>query len=502
MKKIWVLVLLSTISCSNPSSKTTQPDNFKSRLIVFADMGNEPDEMQQMIHLMTCSNEFDVEGLIAVTGIYLRPESNLGEYNKVTHPELFIEIIDAYEKVYKNLKIHADGYPEPQKLKDVVVAGQSGYGIGDVGEGKTSAGSELIINAVLKDDSRPIWIVVNAGSNTLAQALFDYRATHTQMELDQFISKLRVFENGSQDNAGSWICSQFPNIHWIRSNFQTYAYGGPGWAAPKAGLGPHYWKPYEYSTKGQLDWQKENIMTNHGALGTLYPERKYHAWGEGVVGFMEGGGTIPWMGLVNKGLFDINHPSWGGWSGRFSSEKTENFWSRHADIKVDEEKVAPFFTYSEAPDNWVDPQDDSVYVSNYSPVWRWREAMYNDQICRMDWCVKSYQEANHHPVAAVNGDLSDAIIYKNAKQGEKLSFDASKSFDPDKDELIYKWWIYNEAGTYDGNVSIETPNELKTKIVVPENANGKAIHLILEIKDNNSIASLYDYRRVVINVDN
>ena len=40
----------------------------KHRLIILADMGNEPDEMQQMIHMITCSNEFDIEGLIAVTG--------------------------------------------------------------------------------------------------------------------------------------------------------------------------------------------------------------------------------------------------------------------------------------------------------------------------------------------------------------------------------------------------------------------------------------------------
>lgn len=201
----------------------------KPRLIILADMGNEPDEMQQMIHMITCSNEFEIEGLIAVTGKYLHPDSELGEYNRVTHPELFLEIIDAYAKVYSNLQKHAEGWPEPDALKRVVAAGQKGYGNGDVGKGKSSQGSELIINAVTKDDDRPVWIVVNAGSNTLAQALFDYRESHTEAELKAFVAKLRIFENGSQDNAGAWICNQFPDIHWIRSNKQTYAYGGPGW---------------------------------------------------------------------------------------------------------------------------------------------------------------------------------------------------------------------------------------------------------------------------------
>jgi len=40
--------------------------------------------------------------------------------------------------------------------------------------------------------------VVNAGSNTLAQALIDYQASHAAAEVHAFVAKLRVFENGSQ----------------------------------------------------------------------------------------------------------------------------------------------------------------------------------------------------------------------------------------------------------------------------------------------------------------
>ena len=39
----------------------------KTRLMILADMGNEPDEMQQMAHMLVCSNSFELEGLIAVT---------------------------------------------------------------------------------------------------------------------------------------------------------------------------------------------------------------------------------------------------------------------------------------------------------------------------------------------------------------------------------------------------------------------------------------------------
>jgi hypothetical protein len=63
-----------------------------SRLIILADMGNEPDEEQQMVHMIMCSNEFELEGLIAVTGKYLRPESR-HPYKQMLHPELFDNII-------------------------------------------------------------------------------------------------------------------------------------------------------------------------------------------------------------------------------------------------------------------------------------------------------------------------------------------------------------------------------------------------------------------------
>ena len=56
-----------------------------SRLIILADMGNEPDEEQQMAHMIMCSNEFELEGLIAVSGIYLRPNSK-DPYRRVLHP--------------------------------------------------------------------------------------------------------------------------------------------------------------------------------------------------------------------------------------------------------------------------------------------------------------------------------------------------------------------------------------------------------------------------------
>ena len=463
----------------------------KTQLIILADMGNEPDEEQQMVHMLTCCNEFELKGLIAITGKYMKTDPK---------PELFLKLIDGYEKVLPNLKNHARGWPNPGYLRDITKAGQENYGMEDVGKGKSSPGSELIKKVLLENNPKPVWIVVNAGSNTLAQALFDLRKQENAKVVNKVISKIRVFENGAQDDAGAWICSNFPGIHWIRSNYQTYAYGGPGGVedgAVNEKLGPYYWSPYENSAEGQNEWLKEHVMENHGALGKLYPERYWDKWG---YGFMEGGGTIPWMGLVNKGLFDIDHPRWGGWSGRFSKKKEACFWSRHPDVKPNEKEHAPFYTYVEVSDTWTDPKTGLTYHSDYVPVWRWRQAMYNDQMARMDWCVKKYQDANHHPVAGINGDTSNTILKWNVIPGEKILLDASSSSDPDMDSLRFRWWVYQEAGTYPGTINIDKNREAEASLHLPTGAGSHEIHVVLEVTDTNPVIELYDYRRIILQV--
>ncbi|MFY0653110.1 MAG: DUF1593 domain-containing protein [Cyclobacteriaceae bacterium] len=470
----------------------------KQRLLILADMGNEPDEVQQMVHMVMYSNEFDVEGLIAVSGKYLHSAHRLKERTRL-YPDLFEMIIDAYQKDLKNLKKHATGWPEPDYLRSIVKSGQPDYGVDGMGAGKSTEGSELIIRCVEKDDPRPLYVVVNAGSNTLAQAIIDYQANHTKKELDTFLAKLRVFENGAQDNAGAWICANYPEIHWVRSNFQTYCYGGPNSAknVEKNKIGPYTWEPYEYSFMGQHHWALDHIKGNHGWLGAAWPLRQMH---NGSVHFLEGGGTIPWMGLIHNGLTDINQPHWGGWSGRFTRQKVKNVWSRHKDIQVDEEKYGDYYLYTEDTDKWEDTEAQIIYDNEYTPIWRWRRAMYNDFICRMDWCKEEFEDANHSPKAAVNGDKEEKIHTQEVKSGKTIELDASASSDPDGDNIQYSWWVYNEAGSYDKTVSLSNADSQKVSVQIPKDAYGKEIHVILEIKDDNKIASLYDYRRVVFKV--
>ncbi len=469
----------------------------KHRMIVLADMGNEPDEEQQMVHMMMYSNEFDIQGLIAVSGKYLHSAYPLPERTRL-YPDLFHKIIDAYQKDLPNLEKHATGWPDPDYLRSIVKSGQPDYGIAGVGPGFSSQGSEHIIECLEKDDPRPLYVVVNAGSNTLAQAIIDYEAAHSEAEVDAFIGKLRVFENGAQDNAGAWICANYPEIHWVRSNYQTYCYGGPRVSGnlEKYDIGPYTWEPYDYSYLGQHHWALDHIIVGHGQMGKTWPMR---IMGPGHVLFLEGGGTIPWMGLIHQGLWDISQPHWGGWSGRFTRELVKNEWSRHQDIQMDEENYGNFYLFTEAADSWVDPETGHHYTSEFTPIWRWRRAMFNDFACRMDWCVKGYEDANHPPHAAINGDRKERIHIIHADAGGKLVFDASASSDPDQDSLAFSWWIYREPGTYAGILELEHTGSPVLSLELPADSKGSEIHLILEVRDDNQIAEMYDYRRVIIN---
>lgn len=471
----FILVIFAYVSILS-----VQAEEVRHRLIVLADMGNEPDEKQQMVHMHMYANEIEIEGLIAVTGKWLRTNPR---------PDIFTDLINEYAKVVDNLKLHAMGWPDADYLHAITVGGQNNYGIDDVGAGKSSDGSRLITEAVLRDDPRPLNIVVNAGSNTLAQALWDYRDTHTEEEVDAFVAKLRVYENGSQDNAGAWIVNNFPDIHWMRSNGQTYQYMGS--------LDPYCWEPYPKTADGQHEWANEHIQTNHGPLGAFYPDRIFG----GKTWTLEGGGTTPWLGLVNQGLYSPDHQNWGGWGGRFSEDR-KNVWSGYDDVRSDEQAAYnSVMVYDVLSDSWRDTVYNKDYNSNGTPVFRWRRAHLNDFKARMDWCVKDFANANHNPVINFNGDTTEAIVYLNKWPDQDVVLDASASTDPDGDPLTFQWYNYPEVTTYNGSINISDAKKSKAMFKVPSDANKEQIHIILEVTDVNDIAHLTSYRRIVIDVD-
>lgn len=43
------------------------------------------------------------------------------------------------------------------------------------------------------------------------------------------------------------------------------------------------------------------------------------------------------------------------------------------------------------------PINSDLMTEYYKPIWRWADALQNNFAARADWCVKSYDDANHSP---------------------------------------------------------------------------------------------------------
>ena len=123
----------------------------KVRVIVLTDIANEPDDQMSLVRFLVYSNQFDVEGLVATTSTWMRDK---------VRPDVIRTLIDVYAQVQPNLSKHQDGFPTAASLREVVKAGQPGFGMAAVGTGKTSEGAEAIIRANDKADDRPLWITI------------------------------------------------------------------------------------------------------------------------------------------------------------------------------------------------------------------------------------------------------------------------------------------------------------------------------------------------------
>jgi len=133
-----------------------------------------------------------------------------------------------------------------------------------------------------------------------------------------------------------------------------------------------------------------------------------------------------------------------------------------------------------------------------SELTSWNAEAKNNFSNRLQWSVKNPEEVNHVPIAIVNGDNSNKIISLYAKPGKSITLDATKSSDPDRNVLTFKWFRYDEADTYDGSFKLIDPTNPFQKLIVPSDLNDKNIHLVLEVRDNGT-PELVVYRRVIIN---
>lgn len=446
-----------------PAARSAQ-DIARPRLIVLTDIGNEPDDSESMVRLLTYANEMQIEGLVASTSRHLPTGPNKG---------MIEERLAAYGQSLTNLKIHDDRYPSVERLRAVTLSGSAVYGMLGVGPGKDSAASRLIIEAVDRPDPRPVWIAIWGGAADLAQALWTVRATRTPAELDRFVAKLRVYSISDQDDAGPWARAYFPKLFWVANIHGFTRYRLATWtgiSAPAPGADP------EPVSKA---WLSANIVAK-GPLGASYPLPAY---------IMEGD-TPSFLNLISNGLSVQERPDWGGWGGRYERLTDDlGLWTTTADTVVG--------------------TDGASHSTPQATVWRWRAAFQNDFAARMAWSVSPrYADANHAPTVMVNDQEGLAPVEMTGCAGVPVSLSAIGSRDPDGDALTYRWFWYREAtGLFAPDVTLSTQTGTETKVEVGKTVqldqftppSTYKIHVILEVQDSGT-PKLTRYRRAIITV--
>ncbi|HLX93805.1 MAG TPA: nucleoside hydrolase-like domain-containing protein [Puia sp.] len=444
----------------------------KIRVVVLTDIEADPDDTESMIRFLTYCNQWDVEGLIAVTSIHQKTR---------VAPESILKVLDAYNKVQSNLLKHEAGYPTALALKAKVKHGLATYGMAGVGEGHDSEGSELIVNALKKPDTRPIWFVVWGGPNTLAQALWKIKSTMPEAEAEKIYKKVRIYTISDQDDSGPWIRKTFPSIFFIVT--PGYNYTRATW------LGISFGMPGSDKEVVSAEWLARNIQQGHGPLGAAYPDVAYGMEGD----------TPSFLNLISNGLSDPEHPDYGGWGGRYEFylppfEDSNVGAFRRENWPQDQPETRPIWT--NAIDSVVSPIDKIAYASNQATIWRWRTDFQNDFAARMLWTTKSYQECNHPPVPRLA--YGDRL---SVKSGEQFHLSAAGTTDPDGDSMSYLWFQYPEAGTYKGHVSVApyASNLYDVPVTAPQVDSPVTIHFILKVTDKGT-PPLARYKRVIVTV--
>ena len=444
-----------------------QEKTLKPRLVVCTDIAPadvEPDDMESMVHLMVYADMFEIEALITSVGWNCDPYPK--EWAQYLH-----RVINAYAQDVKNLMKRSKqtsflspeeengrqmlGYwPSADYLRSRAVMGSEHGGIKVIGEGNDSPGSDLLIRLADEDDPRPIYVAAWGGANTLAQAIWRVKQTRTAEELKKFVRKFRIYTITDQDMHYSMRMDRAYSSHqWLRQEFKDdlqFIWDEGTWQE-QCELGKQHW-----------DWHK-NYIQRLGALGKEYPDYKWGVEGD----------TPSFLFVLPNGLNDPEDPSQAGWAGYHQRglcpDSLTTSWT-----------------------SWEEPVR-SISVG-------YKQRFYLDELLdfveRMRWAENG--EGNHNPIVDVNGHKGPSPLVIHAKAGETISLDASQSYDPDFNTIVFHWWQQPEIGTV--RLIIEDAEKPVISVNIPTDASGQSLHLICEVSDKGA-SNLKSYQRIIISIE-
>ncbi|WP_346864089.1 nucleoside hydrolase-like domain-containing protein [uncultured Draconibacterium sp.] len=440
----------------------------KPRVIAMTD--GEVDDRCSMVRFLLYTNDMNLEAIIQTNSVYQL---------KGWSSEKWIEQqIDAYEQVYPNLKIHDSAYPSPDYIRSKLFIGDEESThvvvdhdaplripgvepVIDPANWADTPGSDKIVEILLEDDPRLVYIQAWGGGNTAARAFYKLK-TQYPADYKRAVSKVVMYNIWYQDGAGSYIEKYHPGVIMLLSHYfsGTWDYGSQ-----------RYTKPFV----------TEYLHNNHGPLAALYPQD-----------YISEGDSPAFLYILGNGLRGYENPTWGGWGGRFY--KVDGFENVYRDI------------------------DKGSFL-------RWIEYANRDFEARLKWCVADkYEDANHKPNIKIVGELDrtvksgelveieaeindpdpvdlEALWEKMGPIVQQRGYDKSilPALAARQPKFSPLWWQYVEAGSYQGNIKLSDPAQNKVQLVAPKVNKPETIHLILEAKDGGS-PGLTAFSRVVITV--
>ena len=439
----------------------------KPRLVVCTDIAPadvEPDDMESMVHLMAYADMFEVEALITSVGWNCDPYP-------LEWSQYLSRVISAYDKDVPNLMKRSGqkkflslkkengsqrmGYwPSAEYLTKRAVMGSVSGGIRSIGERNDSPGSELLIRLADEDDPRPIYVAAWGGANTLAQAIWRVKQTRTEEEVRRFVRKFRIYTITDQDMDYAHRMDRARSSHmWLRQEFKDdlqFIWDEGAWQ--------------EQCELGKQNWtQHQQHIQTKGALGKEYPNYKWGVEGD----------TPSFLYVLPNGLNDPENPLQAGWAGY-----------HERGLCADSLTVA--WT------SWQEP------VRSISVGYKRRFYMdeLNDFMARMQWADEG--KGNRNPNVVLNGHQGPSPLVVMTRVGETVRLDASKSKDPDGNDIRFQWWQQPEIGT--AKLDIEDAAKSIINVRIPANAAGQTLHLVCEVSDNGAFG-LKSYQRVIIQID-
>lgn len=469
----------------------------QARILITTDL--EVDDMNGVLLSLMYADQYDLAGIVWSAGMWhfsgdgglhtlgqITPHykcaarhcehraasaAGLTEY-RPADPTWLGRIMDYYEADYKLMSKNNPNYPTPEYIRSITKVGNIEF------EGDyrfETEGSNFIVNCIMDNDMRPLYIQHWGGINTTVRALYSiYEKYHGKPEWEQVlakvISKVRIGGNG-EDNcrADSKIDEMFPGLKnggysmgfFSYGSFFAASYNSPNRAADE--LQPYLHKDFimDAYKKGHGKLAEEIWLMGEGRA--VYGEPIIFNYG--LITYMDWGkaGELGWdQERPNFPRVDYKPFDWG--ICQFGCASFINIGLR-PEIS-NSSRRNPFGPRSEVPDK-----------SNHYTIVMWEELA-----ARADWAINEPKDCNHAPI--VTADKLDF----DAKPGQTISL-AGSAKDPDGNKLMEKWWVPAFSCTYkDGKAEglvVSSETGWNTKFTIPADAKaGDKFVVNLEVRDN------------------